>query len=251
MPDEAEALRRERLFDTVFVKTHGRLKKRGLCEDDAAMIAAEVAAEAVERSKIPIFDTEAHYAHFVASVCGGLAEGRSYYELVGEMPFLTASVVDKVAVVGIETCAERRVGRDIRNAMRLEKLSAVVAILLMAVTLGTVGIWYAIAVSFVVCFALEVYVQTRMTATARRLIAKMRLVTLFGFLALVALVYFGYLWIRDIENPVILGIIGLVAILMTIFVIPGVTMGWLLGRRDRRWRKGLEESLIRQRRPRG
>jgi hypothetical protein len=239
MVDEAEGRRREAVFNRAFVKSFGRLKKRGMSPDDAALIAADVAAQATNRTKVPIFDSPEDFAHFSQTVANYLVSGHSYYEVIGEMPFLTTRMIDKVAKAGGTT--------GVVESMRSEKMSGLLGTLLMAIALPTAGFWYAVVIAFASAILLEIWVQTLMPTVLRRFVARVRLVPLLGLGTTVALIWLGYLWIKSIDSPILFGIGAAVVALLTLTAIPGLTMSILLAVQDRKQVRDFERGLLRKR----
>jgi hypothetical protein len=254
MADERETARRERVFMASFVQCADRLKKRGLSNDDAARVASKFAEEVTNRRKTPLFASPEDYADFVGTVCKKLGEGKSYLETIEDLPFLTTRRIDGVIkaaaqspVVDAGTTEFAVAASDARRAKALEALSGRLAVLLMAVALGTLGLWYAIAVGIVVSVVAEAYIQTAMPSSLRRAAARVHLSAITGLVAAVALLFFGVRWIMDVEHPIILGVVAGVVIVLITTLVPALTMGCLFWQRSGTWKRDLEKKLLEER----
>jgi hypothetical protein len=237
---------RERLHQVLYEKSYRRLKRHGLGDDEARRIAAEVALQATGRLQAPDFKADTDFAGVVTSVCKGLSEGRSYYELMAERPYLATGRIDRlVATAGhVRPQVPAELALAARRATGLERLSGGLAVLFSALALVALGVWYALAAGVVVSIGGEIYVQTGMPASARRAFAHYRLPRVLGVLAFAALGYFGYGWVIDSDYGIALSV-GLAAFAVLVaFVIPGLALASLVGRRESRWREALEKKLV-------
>ena len=217
-----------------------------MSDDDAGRVAKVVAKKAAERAKAPDVKSDKEFSALVGFVCQRLTEGQSFYRLIGERPYLATGRIDRL--VATAAYVKPPVATDIavaaKRAAKVERLSGAVAVLFMAVALATLGPWYALAVGVAVASAAEVYVQLGMPASIRIAAARVRLPRYFGIAALLALGYLGYEWLRDSGHPYLFGAGTAVAALLVAFIIPGLTLAVLVGRRERAWREGLERRLV-------
>lgn len=170
MANVTEEARRERAYQRLFHQSFKRMKKRGLNDDAAGQIAREVAETSLDRLKPPALRTEQEYSDAIAKVCEKLSNGTSHYVLVEEMPYMVTGRVDRVAAVAkrVKPPIDAEVIRGARKTARMERLSASLAFLFMGLALGTLGLWYAIAVGVVVAVGAEIYLQTLMPTPLRR-----------------------------------------------------------------------------------
>jgi hypothetical protein len=247
MVESMEKRRRDRSYQGVYLKSYKRLKKRGASDQDAGSIAREVADKAAGRMKAPVFRTDEEFADLVGRVCAKLAEGKSYYQLIGDMPFLATGRIDRVVAVALRTKppVDAVTARAAKRAAGLERLSGGVAILLFALALGTIGLWYAIGVGVVVCVATEIYVQVGMTSSVRTFTANIRLPAVVFVVATLALISLAYRWYQGAEaHPYLFGSVAAVAVVVIAFLIPGLTLAQLVSRREWRWRRELEHALL-------
>ena len=222
-----------------------RLRKRGLSEDKARVVADKVAERAAERTKVPEFDSQAELGRAVHHVCGSLSEGKSYYDVIGELPYLATGRIDRLVAaaprVSPEVPAEMALAA--KRATMLERLSGSTAVLFTGVALASLNVWYALAIGVFVSAGTELYVQVGMPKKARQIAARYRLTLLLGAAALVTLVSTAYSWLGGQEYAVWKGLgLGLFAMLV-VAVIPGLTLAVLVGVRERRWRFALEREL--------
>jgi hypothetical protein len=246
MPDPLAKSPRERHYEALYHASYKRLRGRGLSDDGAALIAGEVARRAAERTKAPDFGSQEALADTVQSVCKALSDGKSYYDLMGERPYLVTSRIDRLVL------AARRVRPEVpidvaqaaKRAAALERLSGGLAVLFTAIALAAVGIWYALAVGVFVSAGSELYVQAGMTASARRLVARYYVPRWLGVIALVLLAWAGYSWLGESTYAVVKGSALALFALFVIAVVPGFTLALLVGMRERKWRAALEKELV-------
>jgi hypothetical protein len=248
MPGSESRSPRERLYEVFYEASYKRLKKRGLGDDGAARVAGEVARRATERTKAPDFGSQEQLASTVYSVCKALSEGKSYYDVIGERPYLVTGRVDRLVAAAVHVRPElpADVSQAAKRATALERLSGGLAVLFTAATLAAAGIWYALAVGVVVSAGGELYVQAGMPPLARRLVARYHLSHWLGLVALFLLGWAGYSWLGD-SGYLLVKASGLA--LFTLFVIaivPGFTLALLVGLRERRWRSALEKELVKR-----
>ena len=216
-----------------------------MSDDAAALIAGEVARRAAERTKAPDFGSQEDLAATVYSVCKSLSEGKSYYDLIAERPYLVTGRIDRLVA------AARRVRPEVpidiaqaaKRAAALERLSGGLAVLFTAVALAAVGIWYALAVGVFVSVGGELYVQAGMPAPFRRLFAKYHVPRWLGVVALVLLAWVGYSWLGESSYAVAKGSALALFVLLVIAVVPGFTLALLVGIGERKWRAALEREL--------
>jgi hypothetical protein len=249
MVDSTHKRRPDRACEALYVKSLKRLKKRGASDDDADQIAGEVAEKSAARMKAPVFHTDEEFADLVSKVCTKLGAGMSYYELFGDIPFLASGRIDRVVAVALRTKPpiDMKLARSAKRATGLGGLPGGVAILLFALALGTIGLWYAIAVGAVVCVATEIYVQAWMPASLRRSVAVLRVPAVVSVAAAIALAYLAYRWYEGVEaHPYLLASVAAVAVVAIAFLVPGITLAQLVSRRERKWRRDLERILLKE-----
>jgi hypothetical protein len=198
---------RERLYEAFYGASYRRLKKRGMGDDDAARVAAELAKRAAERTKAPDFGSQDELAGTVRSVCRALSDGRSYYDLIGERPYLVTGRIDRlVAAAGrVRPEVPADIALAARRATALERVSGGLAVLFTAAALAAVGIWCALAVGVFVSAGSELYVQTGMPPAARRMVARYHLPRWLGVAALFMLVWAALSWLGGSEYLVFKG----------------------------------------------
>lgn len=237
---------RERLREAFFEKSHRRLRRRGLSEDEATRIAEEVAKRIVERTQTPEFKSDNDFATMVLAVCRGLGEGKSYYELIGERPYLATGRIDRLVATAahVRPPVPNELFSAARRAVGLERLAGSLAVIFTSLALVALGIWYSMAVGIVVSVGSEVYVQTGMSPSARRVFGRYLLPRWFGLTALAILIYAGLGWSQGSANGVLLAFGLAMFALVVAFVIPGLTLALMVGRRERRWREALENRLV-------
>jgi hypothetical protein len=237
---------RERMQAVLYESSYKRLRGRGLSEAGAARIAGEVAERSAQRTMAPDFSSQADLAAAVSAVCRDLGDGKSYYDLIEQRPYLVTGRIDRlVSAAGrVNPQVPIEVAMAARKATTLERLSGGLAVLFSAAALAVLGVWYAVAVGVVVAGCSEVYVQTGMPPAVRRFIAHYRLSQLLGLIGLALLAWSGYSWLEDSSLLVVKGIgLALFAVLV-IAVIPGLTLVTLVSLRERRWREALEKELV-------
>jgi hypothetical protein len=242
--------RYDRAHQRVFMRSFKRLKRLGAADDDAGQIAREVVDRATLRAKAPVFRTDEEFAELTTAICAKLSNGMSYYELFVDMPFLATGRVDRIVAVATRTKppVEAALAAAAKRATLLEKFSGAVAILLFSLALGTIGLWYAIAVGVVVCVATEIYVQALMPASLRKTVATFRIPAVVFAVATVALILLAYRWYDGItEHPYLLAVVAAVAVVTIAFLVPGLVLARLLSRREGRWRRDLEQTLLEER----
>jgi hypothetical protein len=96
----------------------------------------------------------------------------------------------------------------------------------------------------VVAAAAEIYLQRGMPVSIRVAVAQTRLPRYFSVAALLGLGYSGYDWLHDREHLYIFGAGIAVAAVLVGLVVPSSTLAALVGRRERKWRRGLERRLV-------
>lgn len=245
-PDQGTTPPHKRLQKALYESSYKRLKKKGLAEEDAVRIAGEVSRRAAERTKSPEFGSQEELAKAVHSVCRSLEEGRSYYDLIAERPYLATDRIDRLVAAAVRVRPEVPFETAVaaRKATALERLSGGLAVLFTAAALAALGIWYALAVGLFVSIGSEVYVQMGMPASVRRNIARYRLTLLVGFGAVLLLMWAGYGWLGASGYALLKGAgLAVFAVFVTT-VVPGFTLAVMVGIRARRWRFALEEKLI-------
>jgi hypothetical protein len=237
---------RERLQKALYESSYRRLKRRGLSEAGAARIAGEVAQRSVERTKAPDFGSQEEFAGTVAAVCKALGDGKSYYDLIGERPYLVTGRIDRlVAAAGhVRPEVPAELALAARRATSLERLSGALAVLFTAIALAALGVWYALAVGVFVSAGSEFYVQTGMPRSVRRLAARYRLPRWVGVAALLLIAWAGYSWLGDASYRVVKGCAVAAFALFVVAVVPGFTLATLVGLRERKWRAALEKELV-------
>ena len=237
---------RERLHQTLFEKSHRRLKRRGLSDEEATRIADEVAKRIIERTQTPEFKTDNDFGDMVLAICKSLGEGKSYYELIGERPYLATGRIDRLVATAahVRPPVPNELAVAARRAVGLERLAGSLGVIFASVALAALGIWYSIAVGIVVSVGSELYVQTGMPASARKVFGRYLLPRWFAFLALAILVYAGFEWSRDSSYQALMGFGLLLVALVVAFVLPGLTLALMVSRRERKWREALEHQLV-------
>jgi hypothetical protein len=246
VPDFDNPSARERLREVLFEKSHRRLRRRGLSEDEATRVAEEVARRTVERTQTPEFKSDDDFANMVIAVCRGLGEGKSYYELIGERPYLATGRIDRLVATAahVRPPVSNEFSSAARRAVGLERLAGSLAVIFTSLALVALGIWYSMAVGIVVSVGSEMYVQTGMSPSARRAFGRYLLPRWFGLVALAILIYAGLGWSQGSSSGVLLGFGLAVFALVVAFVIPGLTLALMVGRREHKWRRVLESKLV-------
>jgi hypothetical protein len=246
MADAANTTSSERLYLALYRKSIKRLKRQGLSDDDADRVARVVATRAVERVKAPNLKSDKDFAAVVSYVCVELSKGRSFYGLIGERPYLATGRIDRLVATSsyAKPPVPAATAVAAKKAAKLERFSGSVAVLFMATALFTLGPLPALAVGMVVAAGAEIYVQMGMPVSVRLSVARVRLPQLLGVVALLALGYLGYEWLRDREHLYIYGAGIAVAAVLVGLVVPGFTLALLVGLRERGWRRGLEKRLV-------
>jgi len=230
----------------LYERSYKRLKRRGLDDGDAERLASEIAKRATERAQPPDFASGDKLAATAYAVCEGLSKGKSYYELILERPYLATGRIDRlVAVAGsVRPQVPPEIVLAARRATGLERLSGGLAVAFTTVALVALGIWWALGVGFFVALGGELYMQMGMPPSARLVTARFRLSQWLGGLAIFAFVYVGYEWVDGRSYAVGIAF-GLVAFAFFIgFIVPGLALAYLVGRRERRWRRDLERELL-------
>lgn len=248
MPNLVSRSPRERLEEALYEDSFKRLKKRGLSEESARRVAQEVAKQTAERTKVPEFDSQDDLAEAVGAVCRSLDEGKSYYDVIGDKPYLVTSRIDRlVASAGrVRPHVPADLAAAAKRATRLERLSGGLAVLFASIALIVLGMWHALGVGIFVSVGSEVYLQTSMPAKVRRLAARHHLTVWTGSLGLLALLYSAYSWLGAVEHALMKGI-GLAFFVFVIAAVaPGFTLAVLVGLRERKWRSDLEKELAEQ-----
>lgn len=246
MPDGLDTQRSDRAYQRVFMKSFKRLKRRGATDDQAGTIAREVAEKSVARTKPPAFRTDEEFSSLVLAICTRLSDGMSYYELFRDMPFLATGRVDRIVAIATRTTppVEMSLARAAKKATALERVSGWVSTLLFALALGTIGLWYAMALGVVVCIASEIYVQTLMPRSVRKKAAAFHMPAATFAIAVITLAVLAYRWYEEIDDyRYLLAFAAALAVVVIAFVVPGVVLVRLVARRERRWRLELERSL--------
>jgi hypothetical protein len=246
MADAANTTSSDRLYLALYRKSIKRLKRRGLSDEDADRVARVVARKAVERAKAPNLKSDKDFASVVSFVCGELSKGKSFYDLIGERPYLATGRIDRL--VATSSYAKPPVpavtALAAKKAAKLERLPGSVAVIFMAAAIVTLGPLPALAVGMVVAAAAEIYVQLGMPVSIRIAVAQARLPRYCGVVALLGLGYSGYDWLHDREHLYIFGAGIAVAAVLVGLVVPGFTLAVLVGRRERKWQRGLEKRLV-------
>jgi hypothetical protein len=248
MDSSQKKAQQERVYGRLFHESFKRLKKRGLREHAAGQIARRVAEETLERVKAPVFRTDQEYSDAIGAICRRLGSGMSHYALTGEMPYLIGGRLDRVAAIAkrVEPPIEAGAIQEAKKMGRVERLSAGVALFFTGLALGTLGLWYAIAVGIVVAAGAEIYFQTQMPVSLRRSAGRRQVPLLVNLAAAASLVYFGYRWIEGDRPRGWFVLIAAVALFVIAFVIPGLTLARLVNVREKKWRKALEEKLLQE-----
>ncbi|MBN1319971.1 MAG: hypothetical protein JXA87_03930 [Thermoleophilia bacterium] len=246
--DIREKARYERAYQRLFHQSFRRLAKQGLSEQAAGQIARQVAEDSLDRAKAPVLGSEREFACAVGQVCTRLRDGKSYYDLIGEMPYLASARIDRVVAAGARTQppVDEDTLRAAKRATQLERLSGASALLLAGVALGAFGLWYAVAAGLVVAVATEVYVQAGMSPSLRRWAARLRLPIIVMVAAIGVLLYFGYRWVDDTDPRTAFVFLGAICMLVIAVLVPGFTLAQMVARRDRGRRKELELKLLRE-----
>lgn len=246
MASVVEQARREKAYRQLFGESLGRLRKKGLSEQEAERIAKEVADESLRRLETPVYHTQQQFSDAVRRVCTRLSEGASYYALIGEMPFLATARIDRIVAVAPRT--DPPVDPDTtgaaQRAIRVERLSASTALLFTSLALGRLGLWWAIGVGMIIALLTEIYVELLLPARVRLAVADMYAPFVINVAAIIGLLYFGYRWLVDTTPPALVILAAAVAFGVIAFVVPAVTVGRLVRTRERRHRKALEEKLL-------
>jgi hypothetical protein len=246
MPTASEEAQRRKAFQRLFNESFKRMTKRGLSEYRAGQIAREVAEESLKRTENPTYQNQEQLSRAVSRVCARLGEGASYYALIGEMPHLASARIDRVAGMAKRTDppVDSHIAAAARRATRVERLSAAIALLFTGLALGTLGLWWAMGVGAAVAVLGEVYVQSMMPPTVRRAVANLQVPILVNVAAAAVLAYFAYRWIDGTAPRTLLIFVAAVALFMIAFIVPGITVAAMVGRRERKHRKALEEKLL-------
>jgi hypothetical protein len=246
MPTANEEAIRRKAFQRLFDESFKRVRKKGLSEYRAGQIAKQVAEESLERIVAPTYRDQQQLSRAVTRVCTRLSEGASYYALIGEIPYLASTRIDRVVGVATKTDppVDAAIAAAAKRATRVERLSAAIALLFTGLALGTLGLWWAMGVGAVIAIAGEIYVQTMMPARARRVVADLRAPLVVNVASAAVLAYCAYLWIGGSDpRPLYIFLAG-VSLLVVAFVLPGVTVAVLVGRREKKRRIALEEKLL-------
>lgn len=246
MAHEVHGSPTERLHQALFEKSFKRARRQGLTADEAEQVAQVVAERATARSKAPDLKSDKQFATVVVFVCRELIKGRSFYDLIGERPYLATGRIDRLVATAsyVKPPVPSEAALQARRVTRLERLSGSVAVIFMAAALATLGPWAALGVGVAVAVAAEIYVQILMPPPFRLWAAQARLPHVLGLVAVGAIGYLGYEWLEERAHAYIYGAGLLIAALLVAFVIPGLTLAVLVGRRERRWRRGLEKRLV-------
>ena len=234
----------------LYKKSFTRLKRQGATDDEAGRIAREVVDASRRRTKVPAFRTDEEYTGLVTTICTKLSSGMSYYELFRDLPFLAKGRIDRIVALAPRTKppVEPALAGGAKRATALQKTSGAVAILLFALALGTIGLWYAIAVGVVVGVATEIYLQVFMPASLRKTAATFLVPVVVFAAAIIALILLAHRWYEGMSaHPYLMAVIAAVAVVTIAFLIPGVVLGCLVARREARWRRDLERTLLEER----
>ncbi|MBN1628454.1 MAG: hypothetical protein JW990_01700 [Thermoleophilia bacterium] len=226
------------------------MKRLGATDEEADQIAREVAEASTRRTKAPVFRTDEEFAGLVTTICTALSGGASYYELFRDLPFLATGRIDRIVALASRTKppVEPALAKGAKRAAALQKTSGAVAILLFALALGTIGLWYAIAVGVVVCVATETYLQVFMPASQRKIAATFLIPVVVFAAAIVAFVLLAHRWYEGISaHPYLMAVVAAVAVVTIAFLIPSVVLRRLVARREARWRRDLERTLLEER----
>jgi small-conductance mechanosensitive channel len=66
--------------------------------------------------------------------------------------------------------------------------------------------------------------------------------------ATIALILLAYRWYQGVtSHRYLLAFVAAVAVVAIVFLIPGLTLAQLVSRRERRWRRDLEQTLLEKR----
>jgi hypothetical protein len=246
MENSRERAQRERAYQSLLYQSFKRLKKQGLSEHAAGQIARRVAEETLDRAKAPVFRTELEYSDAIGAICRKLGEGLSHYALIGEMPYLAMGRLDRVTAVAkrVKPPVDAAIVHEAKKGARMERLSAGLALFFVGLALGTLGLWYAIAVGVVVAIGVEIYAQKQMPAALRRSAANLQVPLMVNVVAAASLIYFGYRWITDVKPRTPIIVLAAAALFVIAFVVPGLTLARLVNRRDARGRRDLEQKLL-------
>lgn len=250
MVESTDRGRRDRAYQKLFMRSFKRLKRRGATDDEAGAVAREVADKSTARMKAPVFRTDEEFSELVTTICSKLGAGMSYYELFGALPYLARGRVDRIVAVATQTKppVETALARAAKRATGMERLSGGIAVLLFSLALGTLGLWYAMAVGAVVCIGSELYEQVWMPRSLRRRAAMVRIPAVVFAAATVALIFLAYRWYDGVEaHPYLLACAAAVAVVAIAFVIPGLVLARLVSRHESAWRKELERTLLEKR----
>jgi hypothetical protein len=249
MPTASEEARRRKAYERLFHESFKRLRKKGLSEYHAGQIAKDVAEDTLKRVEAPTYRDQQQLSRAVTRVCTRLSEGASYYTLIGEMPYLASTRIDRVVGIAKRTDppVEAEIAAAAKRVTRVERLSAATALLFNGLALGILGLWWAIGIGAAIAVMGEVYVQTMMPARARRFIGDLRLPVMVNVAAAAILVYCGYRWIDGTDPRPLFLFIAAVALVATAFILPGVTVAVMVGRRERKRRRTLEDKLLAKR----
>jgi hypothetical protein len=236
----------EHLRQIFFEKSYRRLRKRGLSEEKAARIAEEVARRTIARTQTPDFGSDSGFSAMVLAVCDRLGEGRGYYEIIGERPYLATGRIDRLvaAAAHVHPPVPAELALAAKRAVGVERLAGSLAVIFASVALVSLGIWWSTAVGIVVSVGSELYVQTGMPASVRRAFGRYLLPRWFGVAAFAILLYAGFGWLRDSSHEVLMGFAVAVLAAMVAFVLPALTLAIMVGRRERKWREVLERKLL-------
>lgn len=250
MVETTDKQHRDRAYQKAFTKSYKRLKRQGATDDDAGTIAREVTDRSMSRVKAPVFRTDEEFADLVTKICTSLSVGMSYYELFGEMPYLATGRIDRVVAAASRTDppVDAALARAAKRATALERISGAVAILLFSLALDTLGLWYAIVIGVAVCVATEIYMQVLMPASLRKNAANIHVPAVVFLVATVALILLTYRWYDGItEYRYLLAFAAAVAVVVIVFLVPGVVLARLVSRREARWKRELEKMLLAER----
>ncbi len=241
-----EQARWEKARRHIYRQSFKRLLRRGVDADQAGRMAEEVAERSLKRLETPDYNTQREFSGVVNYVCSRLSEGLSYYALIGEMPFLATARIDRVVGVALRTDppVDRYVAAGARRAIRVERLPGSTALLFAGLALGTLGLWYALGLGIVIATLGEIYAQALMPAVVRKAVADMWVPPVVIGAAVVAALYFGYQWVIETHPRDLLIVLAVVVLLAVTFLVPGVTLARLVGRRERKWRQALEDNLL-------
>lgn len=239
--------RNGRAYDRVFMRSFRRLKRQGVTDDDSGQIAREVARRSEERARAPVFRTDQEFAGLAGNVCEKLAGGMSYYELFSDAPYLAGGRVDRIVSLAARTApaVERSLVGAAKRAIALERLTGGVAVLVFALALGTLGLWYAIVVGIVVSAATEIYVQVLMSRSLRKAIATYRIPAVIFAAATIALIFLAYQWYDGVtEYPYLMAVVAAVTVVTVAFLVPGAVLARLVAIHESRWKRDLERALL-------